>query len=112
MAKERTIDDELENIDLSEKTEMEGVAEQIFKEGDSRSNLFQEEIALILTCDLIFPVLGMDRHNPTGNFKNLAKSRKGWSTEKFVEAASRMQNSRSGGTMGGWMKERLFSQKQ
>jgi len=105
------LDEVLANVNMNEKTEMEGMADQIFKKGDSRSNLFEPEIGLIITCDVVFDVLSMQNFNPSKNFKSLAKSRRGWSTEKFVEAASGVQNQRSGGSLGSFFKERLFTPK-
>lgn len=94
---EESIEDVLDKVDLSEKTEMEGVADQVFKPGSARTLLDNEEISNILICDVVMTSLGLDDVNPTNNFKELKKSLGGWSTEQFVRAASGIQDQRAGG---------------
>lgn len=110
LPKEENIDDILEGIDLSEKTEMGDFAEQIHRARPSGSNLTPDETSANLVCQIVFPVLGMV-DNISQKHLELAKSRGGWATEKVVQGAGGIQNTRSGGSIGGWMKERLFTPK-
>jgi len=107
---EENIDDLIEGIDLSEKTEMGDFAEQIHKPRSSGSNISMDENSAIIICKTVFPVLGMT-NNIADVFLETAKSRGGWATEKIVQGAGGIQNTRSGGSIGGWMKERLFTPK-
>ena len=106
------IDDKIEGMDLSEKTEMGDFADQIHKERPSGSNINDDEGSAVLICKTIFPLLGMKDNNIADTFMEVAKSRHGWATEKVVEGAGGIQNQRSGGSIGGWLKDRLFTPKQ
>ena len=108
----KSLDEEIEGLDLTEKTEMEGLAEQVFRTGDERTNIHPAELGLIMACDVHFNSLGIPESNPTNNFKKLAKSRMGWSTNKLIEGLGGVNNMRSGGQFGQFMKERLFTPKQ
>lgn len=105
------IDDVLNNVDLSEKTEMGDFAEQIHKPRQSGSNIDGDESSAIIICKTVFPLLGMS-DNIADTFMEVAKSRHGWATEKVVQGAGGIQNTRSGGSIGGWLKDRLFTPKQ
>jgi len=96
------IDDVLDKIDLNEKTEMEGVADQIFRSTPTRSNITPDEAAACFKCNAIFPTMGMDDENPVNGFLELKKSQSGWSTEKFVQATGGINEQRKGlmGTIG------------
>jgi len=102
------IDDVLDKIDLNEKTEMEGMAEQIFKSTPTRSNITPDEASACFRCNAIFPTMGMGDENPVDGFLELKKSQLGWSTEKFVQAAGGVNDQRKGlmGTIG----DKLFRQ--
>jgi len=101
----------MDQVQLGEKTEMEGMADQIFKASTSRTNLTPDEIGMSFSTGIVFNALGMISHDPTMRFMELKKSQGGWSTEKFVQAAGGVQDQRSGGSMGAWMKDRLFTSK-
>ena len=107
---EESIDELVDGLDLSEKTEMGDFAEQIHKPRSSGSNISVDENSAIIICKTVFPVLGMT-NNIADIFLETAKSRGGWATEKIVQGAGGIQNTRSGGSIGGWMKDRLFTQK-
>lgn len=98
--KEAELDDILSGVDLSEKTEMGEVANNVFKKGAGRTNLTEDQVTLVLINDLMFKGLGLDELNPAETFMELKKSLDGWSTQKFVEAVGGMNNQRSGGTFG------------
>ena len=108
--KEENIDDVLEGMDMSEKTEMGDFADQIHKPRSSGSNISSDENSAIIICKTVFPVLGMT-NNIADVFLETAKSRGGWATEKIVQGAGGIQNTRAGGSIGGWMKDRLFTPK-
>ena len=115
MVKERSLDDEnlddvLRNTDLSEKTEMGDFADQIHKPRQSGSNITLDESSNIIICKVVFPVIGM-RNNIADIFMEVAKSRQGWATEKVVQGAGGIQNQRSGGSIGGWLKDRMLTPK-
>jgi len=104
------IDDVLASMDLSEKTEMGDLAENIHRARPSGSNLTPDETSANLICKMIFPMLGM-KTNISDVHLELVKSRGGWATEKVVQSTGGIQDQRSGGSMGGWMKEKLFGGK-
>lgn len=104
------IEELVENMDLTDKTEMGEFAEQIHRARPSGSNVTAEESGAVVQCKIIFPVLGM-KNNIADMFMEVAKSRGGWATEKVVQGAGGIQNQRSGGTFGGWIKDRLFTPK-
>lgn len=108
---ENSLDHVLDNVDLSEKTEMGEVANNIFQRGAGRTNLSEEEGALCFINDAIFKGLQLDDLNPVENFMEIKKSVKGWSTEKFVQGMGGITNSRSGGMLGG-IKDALFKPRQ
>ena len=108
---EENLDDVLNNVDLSEKTEMGDFADQIHRARQSGSNISLDESGSVIICKMVFPVLGMS-NNIADTFMEVAKSRGGWATEKVVQGAGGIQNTRSGGSIGGWMKDRLFTPKQ
>ena len=110
LQEEESIDELVEGLDLSEKTEMGDFADQIHKPRSSGSNISSDENSAIIICKTVFPVLGMT-NNIADVFLETAKSRGGWATEKIVQGAGGIQNTRSGGSIGGWMKERLFTPK-
>lgn len=105
------LDDIIENMDLSDKTEMGEFADQIHKPRQSGSNITTEESSASLVCKMVFPVLGMNQGNIVDTFLELSKSRNGWATEKVVQGAGGIQNQRAGGSIGGWMKDKLFTPK-
>lgn len=96
MAKDN-IEEIIENVNLTEKSEMEGVADQIFQSSPTRSNITHDETSACFKCNAIFPVMGMDDENPVSDFLELKKSQLGWSTEKFVQCTSGINDQRSGG---------------
>jgi len=104
------LDDVLNNVDLSEKTEMGDFAEQIHQPRQSGSNINPDESGAVIICKMVFPALGM-RNNIADTFLEVSKSRHGWATEKVVQGAGGMQNQRSGGSIGGWLKDRMFTPK-
>lgn len=110
MVKDDNLDDVLENVDLSEKTEMGDFAEQIHRPRPSGSNISPEEASSVIICNEVFRTLGM-QNNLADRFIEVAKSRQGWATEKVVQGAGGIQNTRSGGSIGGWLKDRLFTPK-
>ena len=87
------LEDDLQQFAVNQKSEMEGVAEQIFEDKetdgmssiDMKTNISDEEIGLCLVNDLIFNQLGLKELSPTRQFKRLASSRQGWKTESFVK---------------------------
>ena len=99
------LENDLNEISLKEKSESEGVAEQLFddstKEGkasiDLKTNLADEEIGLCLVNDAIFKIIGMEELSPTAQFKRLVSSRGGWKTNKFVETATGVREGRESG---------------
>lgn len=97
---EKDLDDMLRNMDLSEKTELGEVAQNIFHPGAGRTNLTDDEIALCLINDLVFKGLNMDDLNPVDKFIELKKSKQGWSVNKMVESVSGLAQVRSGGLVG------------
>jgi len=109
--KDDNIDDVLEGMDLSEKTEMGDFADQIHRRRESGSNINPDESSAVVVCKMVFPVLGMS-DNIADTFLEVAKSRQGWATEKVVQGAGGIQNNRSGGSLGGWLKDRMFTPKQ
>lgn len=106
-----SIEEKLDGIDLSEKTEMGDFANQIHMQRPSGSNITDDEASAAFTCNIVFPVIGLSNRNPVSTFLELSKSRKGWATEKVVQGAGGIQNVRSGGSIGGWLKDRLFTPK-
>ena len=111
MTKDEELDDIVDQVQLGETSEMEGMANQIFKASTSRTNLSADEIGMTFSTGIVFSALGMVNHDPSLRFMELKKSQGGWSTEKFVQAAGGVQDQRSGGSMGAWMKDRLFTPK-
>ena len=105
-----SLDDQLNEINLKDPSELEGVAKQLFEDSrdditglnsiDMKTNLIDEEIGLCLINDIIFKSLSLDDLSPTRQFKRLASSRGGWKTEKFVQTASGIRDERSGGSFG------------
>lgn len=104
------LDKVLDNIDLSDKTEMGDFAEQVHQPRPSGSNINSDEGSAVVICKTVFPVLGMS-NNIADTFMDVAKSRGGWATEKVVQGASGIQDMRSGGSIGEWFKHRLFTPK-
>jgi hypothetical protein len=103
------LEDDVKEWNVSQKSELEGVANQIFMDNDSgselpaidmRTNLESEEIGLCLVNDLVFKELGLKELSPTRQFKRLASSRRGWKTEAFVRTAQGTNDMRSGGSFG------------
>ena len=103
------IEDELNEFNISQKTELEGVADQLFNDKidvkgqssiDMKTNLEDDEIGLCMINDIIFREIDMPELSPTNQFKRLASSRKGWKTEAFVRTAQGTQELRSGGSVG------------
>jgi len=100
-----TLEKDLDEISLREKSELEGVAEQLFddstKDGkssiDLKTNLHDEEIGLCLVNDAIFKLIEMPELSPTAQFKRLVSSRDGWKTNKFVETATGVKDQRESG---------------
>jgi len=100
-----TLEKDLDEISLREKSELEGVAEQLFddttKDGkssiDLKTNLHDEEIGLCLINDSIFRMIEMPELSPTAQFKRLVSSRGGWKTNKFVETATGIREGRESG---------------
>ena len=100
------LDDDVNELNLKQTSELEGVAEQLFndskaKDGlssiDMRTNLEDEEVGLCLINDMIFKMIGMEELSPTRQFKRLASSRQGWKTEKFVNTAQGVNDRKAGG---------------
>jgi len=110
--KKDSLDEVLNKVDLSEKTEMGEVANNIFQKGAGRTNLTDDEVCLVFINNAIFKGLGLNHLNPVDSFMELKKSHNGWSTEKFVQSTSGLANMRSGGTFGMAIKEKLFSPRQ
>lgn len=104
---DESLDSVLSKVDLSEKTEMGEAAMHVFKTGKGRTNISNDEAILLFINKQIFSALGLDELDPTDDFIELKKSVEGWSTEKFVQVASGVQNQRAGGIMG-----KLFSPRQ
>ncbi len=102
----------MDNVDMSEKSELQGVAHEIFLNTPSRSNITHFEASACFVSNVIFPTLGMAEENPVNFFLELKKSQNGWSTDKFVHAASGIQDIRSGGSIMMGMKEKLFGKKE
>ena len=111
MKKESALDEVLDGIDLSEKTELGEVAQNIFSKGAGRTNLTDDEICLCLINDLIFKGLKMDKLNPVESFLELKKSQGGWSVNKMIEGVSGLANVRGGGMIGEGVKN-LFRPRQ
>ena len=109
---DENIDKLIDDINLNEKTELEGVADQIFKKGVSRTNLNPEEIGMTFTTGIVFDALGMKSKDPTERFMELNKSQQGWSMEKFVQTTNGVNDQRNAGGLGGFIKDRLFKPKQ
>lgn len=107
---DESIDEIVDGLDLSEKTEMGDFADQIHKPRPSGSNITPDENSAVIICKTVFPVLGMT-NNIADVFLETAKSRGGWATEKVVQGAGGIQNTRAGGSIGSWMKDRLFTPK-
>lgn len=105
-----SLDEMLDKIDLSEKTEMGQVAEEIFKKGSGRSNISDDETGACFKCNVIFDTLGMQEDNPVDMFLELRKSKLGWATEKFVQSTSGMHDQRAGGMFGN-LRDKLFTPK-
>ena len=101
------IDDDIMHAEqmLTQKSEMEGMGEQIFDDKESgglsnidmRTNLDHDEVVLCMINDKIFEMIGLPELSPSRQFKRLASSRKGWKLEKFVNGAQAMNTMRSGG---------------
>ena len=106
------IDDLVNNVSLNEKTELEGVADQVFRNEAGRTKLNDIEISACFVTKIVFSSLGMSNDDPTSKFLELKKSHEGWNMDKFVEATGGAQNARSGGVFGGFLKDRLFTPKQ
>lgn len=98
----------MDNIDVSEKTELQGVAYEVFLNTPSRSNITHFEASACFVSNVIFPTLGMAEENPVNFFLELKKSQQGWATHQFVNAAGGVQEQRSG--LG--MMDRLFRKKE
>lgn len=107
--KDAAIDDLVDNVSLTEKTELEGVADQVFKNEAGRTKLSEAEISACFVTKIVFESLGMKQDDPTDQFLELKKSHDGWNMNKFVEATGGAQNARSGGMLGGFLKDRLFT---
>ena len=106
------LDDEVQaimnNVDLADKTEMQGVAHEIFLNKPSRSNITHFEASACFVSNIVFPTLGMAEQNPVNFFLELKKSQNGWATGKFVETAGGVNEQRSGaGVMN-----KLFGRKE
>ena len=100
-----TLEDDLKEISLNQKTELEGVAKELFRdekdsESDQKTNIEPEELGLCLINDIVFDNIGMPELSPTKQFKRLASSRKGWKTEAFVRIGQGTMDMRSGGGFG------------
>ncbi len=54
----------MDGIDLGEKTELQGVAHEIFLNKPSRSNITHFEASACFVSNVIFPTLGMAEENP------------------------------------------------
>ena len=98
---EENLDEVLNKVDLSQKTEMGEVASNVFQSGAGRTNLNPDEVALVFINKLIFKGLNMEELDPTSDFMELKKSMDGWSTNKFIEGLGGVNQNRNGGTLGG-----------
>lgn len=98
----------MDGVDLSEKTELQGVAHEVFLNKPSRSNITHFEASACFVCNVIFPTLGMGEKNPVNQFLDLKKSQGGWATHQFVSAAGGAQEMRA----GAGMMNKLFGKKE
>jgi len=108
---EQDLESLMDRVDLNEKTELQGVAHEIFLNKPARSNITHFEASACFVSNVIFPTLGMAEENPVNFFLELKKSQHGWATDKFVSAASGVQDIRSGGSMMMGLKEKLFGRR-
>jgi len=96
------IEDELKEFEISQPSEMQGVAKELFDDDkdankiDQKTNLIDEEIGLCMVNDLIFSEIDMQELCPTKQFKRLASSRRGWKTEAFVRTAQANNENKAG----------------
>ena len=103
------LENELNELNLKETSELEGVAKQMFEDIevdgvssiDLKTNLQDEEVGLCMINDIIFKQIGLPELSPTKQFKRLVSSRGGWKTEKFVQTAGGIMGSREGSSMMG-----------
>ena len=115
-SKEEKLEGILGSIDLNEKTEMGEVADQLFRNTPSRSNISNDEFILLFINNAEFKGLGkrcpnFAALNPVNDFLEFKKSVGGWNVQMFVESAGGMQNSRAGGSIGGWFRDKLLTPK-
>lgn len=102
-----SIEDELNEINISQPSELQGMAKELFSDDDNASkidqktNLTTEEVSLCMINDIIFSSIGMSNLSPSSQHKRLASSRQGWKTEAFVRATQSTNEIRGGGMMSG-----------
>ena len=96
MKNKDNLDELMENIDLTEKTELQGVADEMFTAGTTRTKISPDEVGATFVTGIVFKALGMGELDPTNRFLELKKSEDGFSTEKFVQAVGGQMEQRSG----------------
>lgn len=99
----------LQKLDINDKTETGEMALELFKNTAGRTNITQDEMVLLFINKAMFRGLGLDDLSPVDDFLELKKSVGGFAVQKFVEGVGGMANMRAGGSVGGWMRDRLFS---
>jgi len=104
--KERLEDRVDDEINITERSEMEGVADLMFnpKKLNSSINIDTFERSNILVCDVAEKVFEFEGFSLTADFKELSQSIGGWKTEKFVNVNQAKKEQQDSG-----MFKRLFS---
>ena len=100
-----SLEDDVKEGVVTQRSELEGVAQQIFKddnvdESDKKTNLTDEEIPLCMINDVMFRLFDCDELSPTSNFKRLKSSRNGWKMDMFRQTATGAFEVRGGGGFG------------
>jgi len=103
------LDDVLEKVDLSEKTELSEVAKEFGENKPGSSNLSSDEHKLVWRAKNILNRLSPSSKDIIDDYVDSKRSVGGWNVQKKVEAITGIQQQRQG--WGGRMMEKMFGGK-
>lgn len=93
---DENLDDVLQNVDLSEKTELGEVTREFSENRPSSSNLTSDEFRLVWRARSILRVLSPKSEAIITDFVDMKRSVDGWNTNRKVEAITGVQQQRTG----------------
>ena len=94
--KDDNLDELMQNIDLSEKTELGEVTKEFSENKPSSSNLSNDEFRLVWRAKSILKVLSPKSAGIIDDFVDMKRSVGGWNTHQKVSAITGIQQQRTG----------------